>query len=324
MKLLSDYSVAVYSAQECKLYNSSKVACLADFSAFINAPRPDSQQLYAIHQRLKIGQELNGSRIIILVPDAWLSVSQHRVDHLIPVSLRPLAALSYAVEATFSLPENLLFSYQYEPLSAQQSLLSVYACSCEWAEQLVLPFLSIPKTYLLMTISQWQAMSSRKRSWSSCSFCSLSLYQPEKAKRVKARQLFWCLVVLSLVLNSTASVYFLSLDQNTTYMRIARQTIQNTQSAWSSTHSANAFSASALDLIQALPRSARLEYFESRAQRAFLQMTLPARDLELLLVTWRQHKPDWRWEVKQRPHHPTSPITQKEVVDVSIKVFKSE
>lgn len=324
MKLMSDFSVAVYSAQECKFYSSSKTANLADLSAPRNAPLPDSQQLDAIHNSLKNDQEFACSRVIILVPDAWLSVSQHRVDHLIPSSLRPLAALSYAVETTFSPPDSLLFSYQYEALSAQQSQLAVYACSSGWAEQLSLPFLSISKTCLLMPIGQWEAISSRKRSWLSCSLRALSLYQPEKQKRLKTRRLCWCLVVSSLLLHSSASAYFFFLDQESKYAQAERQAIQATQSAWSSSHDSNEFSASVLGLIQALPMSARLGYFKSEDQRAFLKMTLPAKDLALLLVVWRKHNSDWRWEVEQKPHHLASPLAQKEVVDVSIKVFKSK
>ena len=127
MKLMSAYSVAVYSAQTCTLYDPSQASNLASLRSSSNAPPPDPQQLDSIQQDLVVDQDFNCSRIIVLVPDAWLSVSQHRVDHLIPSPLRPLAALSYAVETTFSPPDSLLFSYQYEALSSQQSQLVVFA-----------------------------------------------------------------------------------------------------------------------------------------------------------------------------------------------------
>lgn len=323
MKLMSAYAVAVYSAQACTLYDPSQASNLASLFSSSNASAPDPQQLDSIQQGLVVDQDLNCSRIIVLVPDAWLSVSQHRVDHLIPSPLRPLAALSYAVETTFSPPDSLLFSYQYEALSSQQSQLVVFACGSEWAETLCLPFQSIAKTCLLMPIGQWRAIQSRTRSWGSCSQRALSVYQPEKRKRVKARRLSWCLVVLSLLIHSVASAYFVSLHQKLEQALVARQKIQKSQSAWSSTNNDNAFSSSVLSLVQALPMSARLGYFESEGQRAFLQMTLPSQDLELLLLAWRQNNPGWRWEVEKLPHDLVSPVVKKEVLDVSIEVFKS-
>jgi hypothetical protein len=323
MKLMSDYSVAVYSAQECTLYNSNKAASLVDFSLSSNTSQPDSQQLSTIQQDLVVDQNLKLSRIIILVPDAWLSVSLHRVDHFIPSSLRPLAALSYAVETTFSPPDALMLSYQYEELSTPQSELTVFACSNEWGEQLCLPFQSIAKFCLLMPLSQWAAMPLRTRSWASCSRRALSVFHPEKEKRIKARRLCWCLIVCSLLVHCFASIHFISLHQQSAQAYIEHQQIQATQSAWSSTQNTNEFSESVLGLVQALPMSARLTYFESEGERAFLQITLLEEDLSLLLMEWRKHNPDWRWEIEQQPHSLFSPMSQKEVVDVSIEVFKS-
>lgn len=322
MKLLSDYSLAVYSAKECKLFKSRDAANLAGLSSLNNDPRPSSQSLEFIQQGLQIDREDIASRVIILVPDTWLSVSQHRIDHQIPSSLLPLAAMSYAVETTYSVPDSLLFSYQYQELSAQQSLLTVYACTNEWADELCLPFSSKSKTCLLMSVSQWTEIQSRKMSWHVCSEWALSKYNPEKEKRLKAKRLYWSLVVFSLLLHIVASTYFFSLDQESTDIQLARKTIQATQSSWASNRHSEDFSSSILGLIQTLPASARLGHFESKDRRAFLQMTLPAADLQLLLAEWRQHNPDWQWEVEQKPHRIDAPATQKEVVDVSIEVFK--
>ena len=322
MKLMSAYSVAVYSAQACTFYDSNKAVSSEDLSSLNNDPPPDSQQLNTIQQSLTIHSESHFSRIIILVPDTWLSVSQHKVDHLIPSSLQPLAALSYAVETIFSPPDTLMFSYQYDVLLAQQSQLTVFACSSEWAEQLCLPFQSIGNACLLMPLGQWVEIQSRARSWSSCAQRALSVYQPEKQKHLKARRLCWYLVFFSLLVHSVASVYFFSLHHQSAQTLMARQKIQATQSTWSTAHNSNEFSQSVLSLVQALPRSARLEYFESEDKRSFLQMTLPVQDLNLLLVEWYRQNPDWQWEVEQQPYYLSSPMSQKEVVDVSIEVFE--
>lgn len=323
MKLLSEYFLAVYSAKECNVFKSRDAANLADLSSLNNDPRPSLQELESIKQGLDIDQEDIASRVIILVPDAWLSVSQHRIDHQIPSALLPLAAMSYAVETTYSAPDAVLFSYQYKELSAQQSLLTVYACTNEWAEALCLPFESMGKTCLLMPVSQWTSIQSRKMSWHTCSEWALSKYNPEKEKRLKARRLCWSLVVFSLLLHIVASAYFFSLDQESTDMQLARKTIQESQSSWASNRHSDDFSSSILSLVQTLPTSARLGHFESKDQRAFLQMTLPATDFQLLLAEWRQKNPDWQWEVEQKPHRIDVPATQKkEVVDVSIEVFK--
>jgi len=323
MKLMPTYSVALYSAQKCLFFDSAETAELADCVPLNDGPLPDPEQLKLIQQTLSLERMSSASRMIVLVPDSWLCVSQHSIDHLIPFSLLPLAALSYAVETTFSPPEKVMFSYQQAILPGQHTQLTVFACSAEWAEQLCLPFQSCEKSCLLMSQGQWFDRQSRILSWSFCVQRALSLFQPDKAKRKKARRLWGVLLMLSVLIHGVASVYFLSLQQHSAQALIARQKILVAQSDWASAQESNTFSETILRLVQALPRSARLAYFDGGASLVSFKLTLPKLDFDLLLDNWKKQHPDWRWQIERQPYYLSSTMDQGEVVDVSISVFEN-
>ena len=322
MKLTPTYSVAVYSAQKCLFFDSAEAAALATLPPLIDDPLPDVQQLKSIQQTRSFENASSTARMIVLVPDSWLCVSQHRVDHLIPSALLPLAALSYAVETTFSPPESVMFSYQQDVLPAKHTQLTVFACSNEWARQLMQPFQSFTQSCFLMSQGQWINRQSKTYTWSCCVQSALSLYQPDKEKRKKARRLWCCLLILSVLIHSVASVYYWRLEQRSAKALIGYQETRLIQSDWAPAQEKKAFSESVLGLVQALPMSARLAQFNGGASSAFVKVTLPKQGLDLLLSNWEKQRPDWRWEVERRPHYLSSTMNQVEVVDAFISIFE--
>ncbi len=329
MLLTPNYFVAVYSLEQCSLCTPLEATKLVNKSPSKNNTLPDSSQLETIQRSLLPINVSSSTRMLILVPDSWLSVSVHRIDHIIPSSLLPLAALSYAVETTFSPPDSLMFSYQQDVLPAKQAQLKVFACSSEWAEQLSFPFKPSVKHCLVMSFAQWASKSTGVFSWSQCSKQALSVFQPEKEKQQKTQRLWLCLMVFSVLVNGVAYGYYTALQQDSDTLLHSRQAVIAAQSAWESSNNEDVqFVTSVLSKVQALPTSARLTLFESsdkvngETQPIFFQVTLPKADLELLLENWKKQHPAWRWEVTYSAEELPILSQQKEVVDASVSVFE--
>lgn len=322
MKLMPSYSVAIYSAQTCTFFDSPESVNLSCGELMNEGPTPDIDQLDSIQATLSLDNESIASRLIVLVPDSWLSVSQHQIDHLIPSSLLPLAALSYAVETTYSPPELVMFSYQQEVLPIKRTQLTVFACSNQWAERLCLPFKHLTKSCLIMTKQQWVDMPSKVQSWSFCSQRALSVYQPDKEKRKSARRLWGYLLMLSVIINSTAFAYLFVSQQRTERALLERKVLLETQSTWSSQQETSEFSESVLGLVQTLPVSARLAQFDGRIAMASFKVTLPKQDLDRLLESWHQQHQHWRWKVEAQSLYLPASVNQEEMVDASISVFE--
>jgi len=325
MLLTCDYSVVVYSTHKCVICTPTDAEEVLNEYVSNNDASPDVDQLKTIQKAALLTCDSLQSRLVILVPDNWISVSDHPIDHIIPSSLLPLAALSYAVETTFAPPDSLLLSYQQEALPSKQARLTVFACSCSWAKQLYSPFEPQAKSYLVMTFGQWRDGSSRVSSWSQCSKRALSRYEPDREKRQKNNRLWLVLGVLTVFIHGLGYGYYVLLQQRVEALRESRQGVIDAQTSWLSSNEPGSFVLSGLSLIQALPKSARLTLFESgkekgAARQIFFQMTVPKQDLDSLLIHWRKQYPDWRWEVKDITQKVSTMLPKQEVVDVSISV----
>ena len=320
MRLTSAYSVAVYHAEYCTFYESSTAPALARLDPFFSQDiRPDSHQLALIQSTIVTRRKNKPTRLIVLVPDAWLSTSQCQIDHLVPVSLLPLAALSYAVETTFLPPETLSFSFQQHSLPNQFAELAIFACSNEWRKQLCEPFKRPSHPCLLIPFSQWNSMPERSRSWSQCQKKALATYQPDKPQRRVNRLLWWSLLMASVLINGSASAYFLTLQQQSAQTLIERQQILNQQTTWSSSRVDHPFIETLLAMVQSLPRSVRIVSMTHVDANATLLMTLPQQVLTDLLNQWQSQTPTWQWRIESTV---VSASNRTEVVDVSIHVFE--
>jgi hypothetical protein len=323
MRLVSAYSVAVYTAEQCIFYDSFKAAELVALQAINQgSSTPDTLQLSAIHQTLSLESLAKRTPVLILVPDAWLVVSRSQIDHLIPSTLLPLAALSYAAETTFLPPEAVKFNYLQIALSDKRAELTVFACSNEWAELLCRPFYNTAKDCVIMPSSQWLDMKApSRRSWSNCKKQALSSYQPNKVKNQKARMLLGYLLILSLFVQGGALTYLFSLHKHTEEAILVRQEVLELQSAWKAVHVENDFTQSILSVVQALPKSVRLAAVESDGAKAKVRMTLSQSDLDAVFIGWQHQFPHWLWEVSQTSNPAESVHKKVEVLDVSISIF---
>ncbi|MBR7889967.1 hypothetical protein J9B83_13695 [Marinomonas sp. A79] len=320
MKRTPNYFVAVYSAQGCEICSPDNA--IAHLSHETDEA-PDDQQLLTIQASINAAAK---SRLVILLPDAWLSVTEHQIDHQVPPKLLPLAALSYAAEATFTPPESVMLNYQQSSLPSKQTGLTVFACSVAWAEQLRRPFQTKVDTCLLVPESQWHddTVPVRRRTWRYCQKKSLFVYQPDQDRRRQGRRLWWCLLVLSLILNTAAGLYFLSLKHTTEAAQVAQQATLNSQPEWFHSTQKEGFVDAILALMQALPRSVRVLSLVGEEERAELRLLLPASNLEPLLSNWRQQQPNWQWQWVEHGSVAISPTQPVEVVNVSITILASE
>ena len=322
MRLVPSYAVAVYTAEQCRFYDSCKAAELVALQSIDqDSSAPDTLQLSAIHQTLPLESLSQHVPVLVLVPDAWLAVSRSQVDHLIPVSLLPLAALSYATEITFLPPEAVQFSYSQVSLSDKRSELTVFACSSEWVEQLCRPFHGVAKNCVIMSFSQWQRMKPSSRSWSHCKKQALSTYQPEKVKSQKSRALLSYLLALSLLVQGGALGYLFSLHKQTEDAFLARQEISELQAAWKAVRIENDFTQSVLSAVQAFPRRVQLLAVNSDGVKAEIRMTLPESDLDAIFIGWQHQFPQWLWEVNHTSQSTVSMHNNAEVLDVSVSIF---
>ncbi len=321
MKLPSRFKLAIYSAECCTLVAPANYSRLSQSGVSDNA-LPDATKLASIQQTLSADTLAKAGRCIVVVPDAWLSVSEHRIEDRISPSLRPLAALSFAAETTFSAPDSLLYSYQYQEVDQETLVLTVFACRPEWAEQLLAPFKHRTKSCLLVPQSCCHQVAQRGLSWSRCSQYSLSVYQPEAEHDKHARRLWVGLIGLSLLLHGAAFLYYAHLEGRTSEMVSRYQDKRAAQQEWSSELSSDDFIHSTLSLIQGLPDSVRLGHFVAETPPTYLHITLPQQDLDRLLTQWRTRYPDWHWELEQQPHQGVSVSHQKEVVDAFIKIYQ--
>ncbi|ETX09654.1 hypothetical protein MUS1_06460 [Marinomonas ushuaiensis DSM 15871] len=337
MKLMNAYFVAVYSSQKCTLFDSSDVDGMVICHPQNQDISPDSIQLESIQKDISFkdiplnddtfhrpifNNRAGSAKIIVVIPDSWISVTQHKIDHLVPISLAPLAALSYATETTFTAPEALMFNYRQVVLDRNQTQLTVFACSNEWANQLCSPFKMLGASCLLMSQTQWADASVRNTSWSSLRKHALSIYQPDKEKNTKTKRLWFILVLLSLLVHSGAYVYFWNLQQQTEIALIDRQKTLTLISEWESDQVNSPFAESILGLIQALPTSVRLMQFDAGFDQAFLQVTLPQRELATLIERWREGDSSLQFEWEQLTADKPSGFNS-EVIDASISISKN-
>ncbi|TYL49014.1 hypothetical protein [Marinomonas sp. IMCC 4694] len=322
MKLTPNDAVAVYSARQCSLHAIGDAFESVKQSAMHTDPPPDADRLLTIQKSVQPKECLpKVSRLVIVVPDRWLSVSQHSMGSLVPPSLLPMAALSYAVETTFSPPETLLFTYQQTVLVDKQAHLTVLACSIDWADQLRVPFQGWAETMFILSVSQWLGMKahSPRLVGAYCQRNALQVYQPKNNTRHKTRRLWGVLILLSAFVNGLAGAYWIGLQHRSDHALILRDTYRQTQDAWLGFQQIDDFSSAVLVLLKSLPNSVRLMWVKGDASSMAFQMTVSEQELDRLLPYWQQQYPEWQWKVSSL-RSALSVSNQQEVMDVSVSV----
>ncbi|MCB5162309.1 hypothetical protein [Marinomonas algarum] len=343
MKLMSPYFVALYTPQHCVLYTSleasktvlpSSASDKDDHDRFLDyATSPDPSRLASIqdtvffhNKKQSFDARFKTKRLIIRVPDDWLSVSSHAIDHVIPATLLPMAALSYAAEATFLPPDAILLSQQQEIMAESAANLTVFACSKEWARQLTKPFKDRAKHSLLVPESQWLAMSALppRKKWRACLSCALVPFQSDKVQRQKARRLWIILLLASLLINTVAATSWLLFHQRSHQAIAAQQAFVSHQDDALSLSRADDFIEPVLSLTQALPRSAQLIEFNAETDHAFLHMRLPRQGLKDLQSKWQKQYPKWQWSIDIQKVDSAGSPSQTEVVHAHITILAGQ
>ncbi|MBJ7538081.1 hypothetical protein [Marinomonas transparens] len=323
MTLISSFFVAVYSTTQCSLFDSHKVPIASGLLPPGDALVPDASRIEAMQNRLFSEQNERIKNVVVVVPDDWLSISEHEVDHLIPPKLAPLVALTYAVEDAFAPPENLRFSYRQKVVQGQHTRLMVFTCTGEQADLFCSPFKQRGMSCLLVPHKQWLNAQREKKPWRWFVQQSLQAYQPEKEKRQEFRRLIACLASISLLVNLIAYLCFDSWNKQSRDVLFERQQIMVTQSSWSSNDSLHSASDIALKLTQGLPISVRLNSVEGNALTAVVMLTLAEDDAALLLDSWREKQPEWQWKMERLSSDEPLSGGQEEVVDVAISISKN-
>ena len=292
------YKIAVFAGQTCQLFAS------VDSLAIASAMQQDSME--ATDQRetqlaalasFDFSQLSAAKRILVLVPDDWVKVTQPIIEHPVSAQLLPLAALSYAVEVTFATPQETHYAFLQERIHAKQTRLTIFACAQNWLEDLLAPFEEQGASCILMPFSLYQKLNSK--SWSACYVQRLTSFQPNFQRQQRVRQYLLVGLVVSLFLHCVAGFYYYYLHDAINNARIGHAQILDVQSNWLQDQQTQAFPLSVLNLMQELPKEVRVEQFYAYQQQANMQLVLPKNILEQLLETWQERYPSWRWSLVQ-------------------------
>ncbi len=324
MKRTTTCSVVVYTTEKCTLCEMDDVANVIASSANNAEALPANTQLDRLQSVLISGDIVFTSQVLILVPDVWLSFSTQTIEAKTPDALLPLAALSSAAQTTFSSPDNVLFLYRTRTLPSDAITLDIVACTSSLANALAKPFINGGVRYLIMPFSQWAHLKTGAKSWSYLKRNALCFYQPDSQKRLKHKRLWVQLILLSVVLHTSAYLYLSLLHEQSHQSKVTRQALLDKSSAWENDQQANAFVASALTFIQALPKKTRLLVFDGAEQTTSFQVTLLSSEKDALLERWQQQQPSWQWEVTKVEPRSFSLIKEDEVVDVFISIHPTK
>ncbi len=316
MALVLNYSIALFSGQACQLFHSSEYHELLPRLVTPEPSNPSVEKINECLQDFDFESLDCVSRLLILVPDEWLSVTQHSLDHPVSARLLPLAALSFAVESTYATPDNTLYAFQHKTASNLDTQLTVYACSKSWSEPLFSAFQQQGRHCILVAYSQFKHFPSR--SWSYCTGQQISGYHPEYEKQQRVRRYLWLGVVFSLAIHFVALGLYWYLEQAVESAGIGYQQVVDVTSNWLQDQQAPPFVSTALTLVQGLPATVRVEGFSVQREQADMRFSLPKSMLEMVMDNWQSAYPNWRWIVVQDSF---STLDQEEVVNVSIQVF---
>jgi len=318
MALALNYSIALCSGQACQLFHSSEYRELLPRLEASESLTPSVESINACLQMFDFASLDSVSRLLILIPDEWLSVTQHSLDHPVSARLLPLAALSFAVEATYATPDNTLYAFQHKTTSNLDNQLTIYACSKSWSEPLFSAFQQQGRHCILIAYSQFKDFPSR--SWSYCTGQQISGYHPEYEKQQKVRRCLWLGVISSLMIHCLGVGLYWYLEQAAKSADMAYQQVMDVTSNWSQDQQASPFVLTALNMVQSLPDHVRVEAFQGHGEQAQIHFSLPHSMLKRVLDNWRSMHPQWRWKVEENA---LLTVDQEEVVNVSVQVFRS-
>ena len=314
--LTPPYCVALYSATQCLIH--SKKRALSDLSAPSGGARqvPTAEQLTAMQEKLHWPSLKRPSGlkvpIVVLVPDHWLSIIDHKVPKL-ATKVAPLAALSVAAEHIFCPPEQIYFAYRQYKQVGGDNVLKVFACSEHWYELLCQPFLGRGQSVLLMSYWQYQQAIASPATWRWCKRFRLAKYQPLAAQQRQLKVKLYSLLVISLALHGGIAMGYVWLAppawSPTSVMHPQQPTVLS-----------EGLLSQLLTWLGGLSAGVHLLSLQGDAQQAQVTISLPAPHLAALLNTARREQPDWLWQAQVIKHHAAAYPGQVEVVDAQLSI----
>lgn len=316
MKSLSPDCVVFYSTSQCYVYDVRSLPKCLPFDAGDEKSVPSDAQIDQLQAELDDTYFANKTQILVVVPDAWLSISEHKIEHLLSSKLAPLAALTFAAETTFAPPESIYFYYHVTKLNKQSCQLKVIACSKQLLLTLSRPFKNRTRHCSLVSEQQWIHRRHHYFALYLLSLQGLTCYQPAEDKRKSTRNRWLCFVLLSGVLHLGFILFFQysnglhkkwMVDENAKH-----RVIPNVQP-----HK-NTLVKTLLTTLRALPADVRLTSISSHQTKASVGLSLTRIRLQALLAEWRKEQPQWRWDIQST--QPQAQIGAQEVVDVELIV----
>ncbi|REG82360.1 hypothetical protein [Marinomonas pollencensis] len=313
MKRISPDCVVFYTASQCYIYPIQSCPKALPFDVEDARPVPSDEQIKLLQQELKQSVLASSRQLLIVVPNAWLSVSEHQIAHPLSPKLAPLAALAFASETTFAPPNEIFFHHSVDKLNKDLFQLHVIACSKMLRDLLRQPF-DAAQDCRLISMQQWQQRSSRRFARYTWGQFELSNYQPEEDRRRNLVRRWLVFVLLSVSLHLLILGYFYLLDRQHKQLAV---TLQQQTQALSLPQKGSVFVSQLLTMLRTLPKDVRLSSLSSEQHAATAYLTLPHDSLPILLAQWRQAFPHWRWQVLPQ----SKLLESQEVIDVALRIF---
>ncbi|MGB5996484.1 MAG: hypothetical protein WBG31_04150 [Marinomonas sp.] len=314
MKPISPDCVVFYTVSQCYVYAANHLPERLPFNAKDDTFLPSIERLNELQSLLDHEYLADKKSLLIVVPNAWLSVSEHQIKHPLSKKLAPLAALAFASESTFAPPNEIFFHHHVTKLNKDLVQLHVVACSKMLMDCLSQPFQADNRCYQLISQQQWDAQSTRRFACYLLSRQGLARYQPEEDKRRETRHRWSAFVLMSALVHGLLLGYFYYLTDEQDKQRVAQRQ-KHTQQLVLPTQG-SVFVTRFLTILRALPHDVRVSALHSEKDTASARLTLTTVRLQTLLTQWQQAQPTWHWQVSSTSPQGTSMGASEDALEV--------
>ncbi|GAB3484272.1 hypothetical protein [Marinomonas epiphytica] len=306
----SNYCMVWYTAQGCEVLPARQSPKNYASAQEASISAPDLEELATWQSQLSLTDIPSQSRVVVVIPNAWVSSSKHRLEYDLSSMVAPIAALSFAVESTFLAAENLAFSYQQYHTKNDGNMMQVDACDNQLRRQLCLPFWRHKSPVTLLSYNQYCLGLKQAKPLKWWRLNALQPYKPEQ-KRVRDYRSKWCVFALVIC----ALQLFLWVGKVGLTREAPRQQI--VKASANDINESPSLVQNALLLSQSLPTSSRVRAVEVTAQSASIFASMPTQDLAHFQQQQAKSKATGDWHVRVLGNQP--PLgSNTEVRDVLI------
>lgn len=309
----SNYCVAWFTSAGCELLSAGQYP--QDLSCFqaCQGNLPDLDTLKKSQCQLECSQLPAQCLVIAVIPDAWVTMSQHPLDSYLGRLVAPIAALSFAVESSFLEADRVAFSYQQQATKDDGYVMDLVVCDNQLRHQVCLPFWQRKSPVVLLSYSQYKKGEKHKRPLHTWRANKIQRYKPDQV-RVRNYRLHWCAFILCcfiLQLSLWGGSYFLSIPLEVVSEK-EEPSVPVLREMPKTLHAA-------LVMSQALPTSVRVLALKGDAQVAKIFASMTPQDLDEIVAAGFQQFANvhWQHEVVRRQ---ASLSARQEVHDVVFTV----